>query len=286
MKLSRIICAFTVLAYSFSANAESTIPKVVGMSYDAARAEVIKAGWQPSKNLEQDENDVYAQDFRKANGFTEVESCTGSGILHCAFLFTDSTSSTQIRLVTVGEGMPSVDAVQIQRPKPAEPVQAARKSETNMIGNYFSKLPENSRKMGELMEISFAKYIYFIKKNEPETQEATVSRFCYEQMTEVDKTRQGIQAVMATSGQSVANNQVRQFNKLDALEQQDLIAKGNLKEALLIDVKVSTRMFAGYGGLSGNRLTSTVADACVHAKSVAQEEASKSQSSLAFNPTR
>lgn len=65
-----------------------------------------------------------------------------------------------------------------------------------------------------------------------ETQEATVIPFCYEQMTEVDKTGQGIQAVMATSGQSVANIQVRQFNNLDVLERQNLISKGNLRGGL------------------------------------------------------
>lgn len=43
------------------------------------------------------------------------------------------------------EGMPNVEAVQIQRPNPA---QAAKTQETDVIGSYFGKLPEKSRKMG------------------------------------------------------------------------------------------------------------------------------------------
>lgn len=122
MNFFAIACTMTIFACSLSANAESAIPKVVGMPYDIARAEIMKAGWQPAKNLKHDVNDVYANDFRTDNGFTEVESCSGSGLLRCAFIFTDSTSPAQIRLVTGGEGMPRVDDVQIQRPKLAEPV--------------------------------------------------------------------------------------------------------------------------------------------------------------------
>jgi hypothetical protein len=263
------------------------------MSYDTARAEVIKAGWQPALNLKQDVNDLYAQDFRKANGFSEVESCSGSGLLRCAFIFTDSSSPARIRLVTAGEGMPTVEAVQVQRPKPAQAAQsvqsppavpAAKKPPTDVIGNYFAKLPDNSRKMAQLMQDSYAKYIYFILKNESDDPEYQVSRFCYEQAVGIDQIREGIQMVMATSGQAVANDQVRQFNQLDALEQQDLFAKGSIKQALLIDVKVSTRMFAGYGMLSGDRLTRVVASACGNAKDLAKSEMTKPESVLAYHP--
>ncbi|GAB6405518.1 hypothetical protein [Pseudomonas sp. MHK4] len=136
-------CTMTILACSLSANAETAIPKVVGMPYDIARAEMMKAGWQPAKNLKQDVNDVYANDFRTDNGFTEVKSCSDSGLLRCAFIFTDSTSPAQIRLVTGGEGMPRVDDVQIRRPKPAEPAAATVKS---------AKLPPADKKPAQPIE--------------------------------------------------------------------------------------------------------------------------------------
>lgn len=53
---------------------------------------------------------------------------------------------------------------------------------------------------------------------------------------------------------------------------------------MLIDVKVSTRMFAGYAALSGKRLMSVVADSCAHAKDLAESEISKLESVLAYHP--
>lgn len=119
MNHSRLAIAALLVSYSASALAESLIPKVIGLPYDEARAAVIKSGWLPAAKIMLNEGDGYAEDFRNLNGFIEVESCSGGGLLKCGFIFTDPTSTSMIRLVTAGEGMPTVEDVQIQRQKPS-----------------------------------------------------------------------------------------------------------------------------------------------------------------------
>lgn len=84
------------------------VPVVVEKTYHQARKLLIAAGWQPLQS--HSHNDV-AQDptFAYGNGetywqlgYTEVESCAGTGLAPCAFLYQDIYGN-KLRVVTQGE---------------------------------------------------------------------------------------------------------------------------------------------------------------------------------------
>lgn len=293
MRQSRFAITALLACSAFSVMAESTIPKVIGMPYDQARAAVIRAGWVPATNLKLEVGDAYAEDFRITNGYTEVQSCSSGGLLKCGFVYTDSTSPSRLRLVAGGEGMPTVDDVQVQRPQkpgsvkspasvkaPTEP----EKPRADVIGNSFAKLPENTRNMGKVMQDAFAKYLAFIVKNEPDdTQDAIMGAFCTQKVTDINQMRKEMDLLLVTSGSAALNEFNRDAVSLETNQQKEMIAKGDQKGSLLVDVNVSTRMFAGYSRLSGENLKDYVRGVCRSAKEIAASETSATESSASLS---
>ena len=87
-------------------NGQPAIPKVYGQTYGAARKLLIKEGWLPNKH-----EPYYGQEAEVQSGngpifwkrgYWELESCSGTGIAHRLFEFTDSTGRL-LEVVTEGE---------------------------------------------------------------------------------------------------------------------------------------------------------------------------------------
>lgn len=84
---------------------EAPIPKIYGMTYDDARALLIKEGWMPDKRGWQYGSDpavAYGNGpIFWARGYFELESSSGTGMAYCIFHCRDASGR---RLVVVTEG--------------------------------------------------------------------------------------------------------------------------------------------------------------------------------------
>lgn len=87
------------------------LPAITELTYHKARKRLLAAGWQPlrtkPRNYSGDDPDIsYGNGllfWRK--GYLEVESCSGTGVAACAFLFKDAYGN-RLRVTTAGEELP------------------------------------------------------------------------------------------------------------------------------------------------------------------------------------
>jgi hypothetical protein len=84
------------------------LPKITGLAYHRARPMLLAAGWRPLKT-KSSATDV---DISYGNGplfwrrgYIELESCSGTSVAACAFLFTDRFGN-RLRVATEGEELP------------------------------------------------------------------------------------------------------------------------------------------------------------------------------------
>ena len=86
----------------------ANVPTITNFTYHKARSALLKAGWQPvqtkSHNMVSEDPDVSSGNGAEfwGKGYIEVESCSGTGVAACAFLFKDIYSN-KLRVVTAGE---------------------------------------------------------------------------------------------------------------------------------------------------------------------------------------
>ena len=81
------------------------ILNVFGLTYHDARPYIIRAGWTPLQTLEEGKED-FEQGAKSGNGpifwskgYHELQTCTGSGMAYCSFLF-QNKKGDQLRVVT------------------------------------------------------------------------------------------------------------------------------------------------------------------------------------------
>lgn len=253
------------------------LPALKGAAYDVAKQQLIQAGWAPATGLKLDDNDYVAQAYVEEYGFTEVESCSGSGLLHCTFLFVQPKTGARLRLLTLGEGIPVVS--QVER---VAPVAAKGTAEsTQVVDRYFEGLQENSRRLYDNMTTQYARYLYFLLRQNPADADQQINRFCYQQASQAQSQQAEVLGLMSRAG-SNANAEVRSM--LDSAEttRQKLAAAGKVRDVLLVDVATSTMMFAAYGRVVGERFTSLVANGCEKATTLAKAEKGNPASRLAY----
>ena len=94
------------------------IPHIHEIPYDDARSRLIRSGWQPSFHHISHANEPC---FQYGNGlhfwemgYHEIENAWVTGLGQCTFLFHD-VYGTQLRVVTVGEVIPEVNATAFVR---------------------------------------------------------------------------------------------------------------------------------------------------------------------------
>lgn len=87
------------------------LPAITELTYHRARKKLVAAGWQPVRTKSYNEADSdpdisygNGQTFWK-RGYVEVESCSGTGVAACAFLFEDAYGN-RLRVTTAGEELP------------------------------------------------------------------------------------------------------------------------------------------------------------------------------------
>ena len=85
---------------------QPAIPKIYGKTYGVARKILIQEGWLPNKHepYHGQESEVQSGNgpiFWK-RGYWELETCSGTGLAHCLFEFTDPTGRL-LEVVTEGE---------------------------------------------------------------------------------------------------------------------------------------------------------------------------------------
>ncbi|MGE0045331.1 MAG: hypothetical protein AB7J28_12300 [Hyphomonadaceae bacterium] len=78
------------------------IPELNGQSYDAARTALIDAGWAPAPAASQAEAATGNGPIFLARGYTEVESCSGTGVAACRFVFA-APNGARLIVMTRGE---------------------------------------------------------------------------------------------------------------------------------------------------------------------------------------
>lgn len=87
------------------------VPIITSLTYHKARKALLIAGWQPlqtkSFNEASDDPDISSGNGKLfwEKGYVEIESCAGTGLAPCTFLFKD-VYNNQLRLTTVGEEHP------------------------------------------------------------------------------------------------------------------------------------------------------------------------------------
>jgi hypothetical protein len=83
------------------------LPVVTDMTYHKARKALLANGWQPlqtkSYNTAKDDPDIAYGNGQVfwSQGYIEVESCSGTGVAACAFLFKDAYGN-RLRVTTAG----------------------------------------------------------------------------------------------------------------------------------------------------------------------------------------
>ena len=87
------------------------LPTIKGSTYHRARKRLVAAGWRPlrtkPRDVAADDPDISygnGQLFWR-RGYAEVESCSGTGVAACAFLFEDAHGN-RLRVTTAGEESP------------------------------------------------------------------------------------------------------------------------------------------------------------------------------------
>jgi hypothetical protein len=88
------------------------LPAIVELTYPRARRKLLAAGWRPLKTnaAATDLNVAYGNGpFFWRRGYTEIESCSGTGVAACAFLFKDRFGN-RLRVTTEGEELPEDNA--------------------------------------------------------------------------------------------------------------------------------------------------------------------------------
>jgi hypothetical protein len=114
--LAFLICGFaagTVLTQDkpCTPKRHAKLPAITELTYHRARRKLLAAGWQPlqtkSFNKAASDPDIsYGNGqlfWRK--GYVEVESCAGTGVAACSFLFRDAYGN-RLRVTTAGEELP------------------------------------------------------------------------------------------------------------------------------------------------------------------------------------
>ncbi len=92
-------------------NRHAKLPPITELTYHKARKMLLAAGWQPLRTKSFNEADT-DPDIAYGNGrifwkrgYVEVESCSGTGVAACAFLFKDAYGN-RLRVTTAGEELP------------------------------------------------------------------------------------------------------------------------------------------------------------------------------------
>ena len=88
------------------------VPAIAGLTYPRTRRILLAGGWRPVKtNLSAtDVNVAYGNGpFFWRRGYIELESCSGTGVAGCAFLFKDRFGN-RLRVTTEGEELPKYNA--------------------------------------------------------------------------------------------------------------------------------------------------------------------------------
>ena len=87
------------------------LPPITEMVYAKARKKLLAAGWQPLQTKSFNEAEEHP-DIGYGNGllfwrrgYVELESCSGTGVGACAFLFKDAYGN-RLRVTTAGEELP------------------------------------------------------------------------------------------------------------------------------------------------------------------------------------
>ncbi len=87
------------------------LPVITELTYHRARRLLLAAGWQPLRTKSFNEADT-DPDIAYGNGrvfwrrgYVEVESCSGTGVASCSFLFRDAYGN-RLRVITAGEELP------------------------------------------------------------------------------------------------------------------------------------------------------------------------------------
>lgn len=108
MRLIAVIAAIMLAlplhqAYASQLDAQGfSLSKMKGIPYAKARKFLIENQWKPVTQWTNESTDMNALALNKL-GFIEVESCGGSGLYPCSFLF-EKDAGNRVRLVTLGEG--------------------------------------------------------------------------------------------------------------------------------------------------------------------------------------
>lgn len=91
------------------------LPAISSLTYQKARTKLLSAGWQPLSTIHHNKV-VGHSDISYGNGaifwkkgYKEIESCSGTGLAPCSFLFSDAYGN-KLRVVTLGEEYPKQKA--------------------------------------------------------------------------------------------------------------------------------------------------------------------------------
>lgn len=91
------VVLFTLITINFAQAAD--LPRFKkGESYTNVRAKMIKAGWSPYHSKDAD---ICSEGDKRCEGRAEMESCAGTGMANCRFLWKKNGKTTAI--CTVGE---------------------------------------------------------------------------------------------------------------------------------------------------------------------------------------
>lgn len=116
--LSIILSAFGAMVKAQSKcqpKKHAKLPVIIGLTYHTGRKKLLALGWQPKQTISANEastdiNTAYGNgEIFWKKGYWEVEACSGTGLGHCSFLYTDAYGNI-LRVVTAGEE-------HIQRPR-------------------------------------------------------------------------------------------------------------------------------------------------------------------------
>lgn len=117
--LSAIVLSFANLA-SFAQKPcvpqkHAKLPSIYSLTYHKARPKLLADGWQPFATIHHNKAGQNS-DISYGNGaifwkkgYSEIESCAGTGLAPCSFLFRDAYGN-KLRVVTLGEEIPKSKA--------------------------------------------------------------------------------------------------------------------------------------------------------------------------------
>ena len=108
MRRSILLAALLALpsapAIADQARQGASVPRVQGLTYHAARARLIRAGWRPVEGVIDPTNPDLASGNGPAfirRGYRELVSCSGTGLAHCRFAW--RRPGWLLHVVTAGE---------------------------------------------------------------------------------------------------------------------------------------------------------------------------------------